>query len=491
MKSTIPGHSLGLLLAAALLVGAGCGRKAHEKTPAAPGQGRAAAGADRNGPDIETQIAAKWGKNLSALPAEKLILISPHSENIQYEFQRAYNLDYALRQGRRVEFEWRDVGGGTSTIVQYLRNVYAHADTSDIDVLWGGGEATFKMLKQEGVLHALQFPEGSDVLANIPAQWGGVELRDPDLTWCGSAMSGFGLLYNRQLVEMRGLKPPARWEDLGDPKLFGLVALADPSQSGSAAAAYEMIVQSAPSWPEGWAKLLAILGNAKRFYDSAGDAASAPGLGEALAATAIDFYGTLRVMEAPETLVYISPKGQTAFTPDPIAILKNPPHAALAQDFVNYVLSMPGQMLWALPVGQPGGPRRDVLGRQPIRTDVYASAAGRLLPWIANPYAAGSEMKVDFEMKKQRDDVLKRLVRAAAVDNRDGLRAAREKLIATGFPPDKVAEFNRLPADVADADGIQATAKKLLNPTETEKIVSAWQQFFREKYGRVAAAANP
>jgi len=340
MRDRFVGRLAVAAVAGLAMLAVGCRRaddgQAGDGTPPATAPGLAG---------IEAQIAAKWGKSLSALPAEKLVLISAHSENIQYEFQRAYSLDYALRHGRRVEFEWRDVGGGTSTIIQYLRNVYAHADSADIDLLWGGGETTFKMLKQEGALEPLALAEGSDILSAIPERLGGVELRDPDLAWCGSAVSGFGILYNRELLERRQLRPPARWEDLGDPRLFGLVALADPSQSGSAAASYEMIVQSAPDWPEGWARLLAILANAKRFYDSAGDAASAPGLGEALAATSIDFYGTLRVMEAPGTLVYISPKGQTAFTPDPIAILKNPPHRALAQDFVSFVLSRPGQLL--------------------------------------------------------------------------------------------------------------------------------------------------
>ena len=42
-------------------------------------------------------------------------------------------------------------------------------------------------------------------------------------------------------------------------------------------------------------------------------------------------------------LVYVSPTGQTAFSPDPIAILKNPPHPKLAQQFVDFMTSEQAQ----------------------------------------------------------------------------------------------------------------------------------------------------
>ncbi len=412
----------------------------------------------------------------------KLVLISPHSENIQQEFTAAFSEHHAAAYGSRVEIEWRDVGGGTSAIVQYLRNVYRRAETADIDILWGGGEEPFTALAEEGVFQPLALAADGPVLAAIPERFGGVRLRDEQLRWCGSAISGFGFLYNRQLLALRKLPIPRQWEDLGRPEMFGLVALADPTQSGSAAAAYEMIVQTEAEWPAGWAKLLKVLANANRFYDSAGDAANAPVLGEAMVATSIDFYGAVRVKGSPETLVYLSPSGQTAYSPDPIAILKNPPHGELAQRFVDFVLSPAGQALWAVRPGELGGPQRYDLGRQPIRTDVYELYAGRMSPWIANPYQAGHEMVVDLEMKMLRAEVLKLLVRCAAVDNLAGLKAARRQLVEAGEPAVLLAQFVALPAEVATREGLAEVAKRLSLPAEAERIGSAWQSFFRDKY---------
>ncbi len=456
----------------ALLFAAGCG--GARQAPANP---RLTAADDQ-------AIMTAWGTPYAQLPVQHLVLISPHNENIQDEFGWAFSRYHALTYGSRVELEWRDVGGGTSTILQYLRNVYGRADTADIDLLWGGGEQTFERLAADNILTPLSL--STDTLTAIPATFGGIVMVDPDREWCGSAVSGFGFIYNRQLLDMRGLTPPAKWQDLGDPRFYGLAALADPTQSESMAAAYELIVQSAPDWPSGWARLLTVLSNAKRFYDSAGDAANAPSLGEAAVAACIDFYGALRVAEAPESIVYVSPEGQTAFTPDPIGILKNPPHPELAQRFVDFVLSVPGQALWALPAGHADGPVRNQLGRQPIRRDVYELYGGQLLPWIVNPYKSGNEMKLDISMKQLRDPVLKRLIRAAAIDNVEDLQAARRALIEAGSPPDAMARFAELPENVATAEGIARTAADLDDPAKAEIITSGWQQFFREKYRRIA-----
>ena len=435
---------------------------------------------------VQAEIVAKWHKRLDALPTVKLVLISPHNESIASEFSWAFVVHYALAQGKRVNLEWRDVGGGSTGIVRYLRNVYDHSDTAEIDVVWGGGQVEFQKLAGEGLLEPINF--APDALANIPATFGGLEMRDPNNLWCGSAVSGFGFIYNRPLLERAGVAPPKTWDDLAGGGCFGLICLADPMQSGSAAMAYEMIVQSAPTWPQGWAKLLGVLGNAKRFVDSAGAAANGPAMGEAPIATCIDFYGAIRVAEAPDMLVYVSPKGQTAFTPDSIAILKNPPSPELAQAFVNFVLSAKGQALWALKVGDPDGPVRNALGRQPIRSDVYDLHAGRFSPWTVNPYESGSEMKIDTEMLNIRFGVLRNLVKAAAVDNLQYLQIARRKLIETNFEPRRLAEFNRLPDNVQTREAVAKVARQLRDRTQAEKLAAEWQRFFRDKYLKVSAA---
>jgi len=432
----------------------------------------------------EKQVRQRFGKSLAELPTRKLIVVSPHNTDIEEEFEAAFSLHHAVARGQKVDIEWRDVGGGSTAILRYLRNVYANSDSAGIDIVWGGGDYNFQKMADEGILQPMRLSE--DVLANIPRTFSGLPMYHEGRLWCGSAVSGFGFLYNRRLLNRLGRRPPVSWDDLGEARFYDLLGLADPTQSGSAAATYAMIVQSAGNWPEGWAKLLRILGNAKKFYDGAGDAAEAPASGEAAVAACIDFYGANRVAKYPDTLVYVSPAGQTAFNPDPIAILKNPPNADLAQRFVDFVLSRRGQALWALRPGLPDGPLRSALGRQPIRKDVYTYYAGKFSSWIVNPYESGQAMPLDSELWDLSYGLLRKLVWAAAIKNRDGLKAAKKKLMETGFEARRLGEFNRLPENVATRKRLAETAARLRDEKQADIIVSEWISWFAEKYRRVA-----
>lgn len=432
----------------------------------------------------EKEVRENYGKSLKELPTVKLVVISPHNTDIEDEYESAFSLHHAARYGQKVDIEWRDVGGGSSAILRHLRNVYENSDRSGIDIVWGGGEYNFQRMADEDILQEMK--TGRDVLDHVPETFGGLRMVGREMRWCGSAVSGFGFLYNIPLLERMNLRPPEKWEDLGEERFYDLVGLADPMQSGSAAASYEMIVQSGGNWVSGWAKLLDILGNAKKFYTGAGDAAEALPSGEVAISTCIDFYGINRVTKYPGTLKYVSPKGQTSFNPDPIGILKNPPNPVLAQRMVDFVLSLEGQALWALPVGHPDGPVRTPLGRQPIRRDFYEKYAGDYLPQIVNPYAVGQGMTLDVELWSISYGVLRQLVWAAAVENLDGLRAAKKRLIDTGFEANRLERFHRLPENLATRERVADTASLLRDKKQMDIIVTDWVTFFRETYHHVA-----
>ena len=415
---------------------------------------------------------------------ETLVVYSPNNDDIKNEFERAFAEDYKARTGKTVAIEWRDVGGGGVSIVSALRNAYSGGKgTCEADILWGGGDQSAIMLAQDKLLEPLTLPK--DVTDNIPAQLAGVQMYDLHGGWCGTCLSAFGLLYNRQLLQRRGLAEPATWDDLGKGQYRDLLALADPTQSSSAAAAYEMIVQSSKDWPAGWAKLLAILGNANKFESSASDATRAVENGSAAIATCIDFYGQNSVASHKGQLAFVLAKGQTAFTCDPIAVLKGPPHPELAREFVAFVLSAKGQALWALKKGSPGGPVQKELGRQPIRRDVYDKHAADFLPLLANPYKLAGGMTLDVQLKQARGDVLNLLVRATAVDNAQGLKAARKKL--ADHPNDRalLEEYNRLPANVDTTDEIYNLADQIKDPAKADVLANQWDEFFRAKYRKI------
>jgi iron(III) transport system substrate-binding protein len=444
----------------------------------------------------EKLVQAKYGKAIDELPhdpaRDHLVIISPHNRDIKFEFEQAFILHRALHQGRRTTVEWRSVGGGGSQIVRYLANIYDQGvDSSGIDIFWGGGDYYFgKLARRHGsdapaVLAPMDIP--AEVRKQVPATLCGNDMISPENLWCGAAVSGFGILYNRTLLEWIHTDPPETWDDLGRADLADLVALADPTLSSSVVATFVLIVQSASDWPTGWAKLHAILGNTHAFYGGAGEAANAV-VTEAPIATCIDFYGMVRVNQYPQDLRYVPPKGQAVFNADPIAILRNPPHPQLAREFCNFVLSVPGQALWALPVGHPDGPVREALLRNPIRKDVYTIYAGQLCPEIVNPYQI--QTATDQKYMSGLFAVLRNLIKAGQIDNVHDLKRARQVLIEKQFPADLVAIWNELPPDLQSARDVAAASKKLSDTTQRDLLTTAWRDFFRAKYQRIIDAGG-
>src|SRR5690606_1545975 len=63
----------------------------------------------------------------------------------------------------------------------------------------------------------------------------------------------------------------------------------------------------------------------------------------------------------------------TATTADPISLIRNAPHEAIAVEFALWTLSPEAQRLWQRARGTEGGPHRFELRRMPIRSDMYTS----------------------------------------------------------------------------------------------------------------------
>ena len=156
--------------------------------------------------EVDKKVREMYGKSLAELPTVRLVAISPHNTDIEKEYEAAFSLYHAVKYGQKVDMEWRDVGGGSSAILKHLQNVYENSDRSGIDIVWGGGDYNFQVMVREGILQEMEM--GPDLLENIPSSLGGIRMYSPESRWCGSAVSGFGFLYNKSLLERLKLKPP-------------------------------------------------------------------------------------------------------------------------------------------------------------------------------------------------------------------------------------------------------------------------------------------
>ncbi|HZW10211.1 MAG TPA: extracellular solute-binding protein [Phycisphaerales bacterium] len=380
----------------------------------------------------------------AGLPA--LIIVTPHVPQIREEFARAFDEWRRREHGEGARLDFRSIGG-TSEIIRALQarynaalaaGKYTLSDTGevimepgsiDVDVMFGGGTFDHGRLKTGVTLRiddGRAPPRDVAVPMSVPAgfeqprldAWfgdnsiGAGTLYDPDQHWIGTALSGFGIVYNRDLTrELLGRDDLASFEDLADPRLAGWVALADPRQSGSVTTTIDAIL-SAYGWDRGWRVLRAISGNTRYFTNSSSKAPIDVSQGEAAAGLAIDFYGrtqsqvVMREGETPETarVGYVDPPGEVSIDADPVSILRAGPNPELARQFVEFCLSDEGQALWGFHAtstetgaGNPPdasgallGPRRFELRRMPIRRDFYARFAAHLIDKV-DPYQIVSD----------------------------------------------------------------------------------------------------
>jgi iron(III) transport system substrate-binding protein len=316
-------------------------------------------------------------------------------------------------------FQSSRLAPNASPSVKEARAAFLASDAGcGIDLFYGGGPSDFSKqaaagrLVDSGIvgLHPDWFTEES-----FPLTFGGEDNRDKNGLWFGAVLSSYGILFNRDSLKRLGFdREPQQWSDLCDPRLLGEVGLCDPTKSGSIAQAFQNVVQqqihlrvaalpafgtdgdrkeaTARAVRQGWIdglRLIQLAGaNARYFTDTSQKPPIDVGNGNCAAGLCIDFYGreqqeAVRRRGGGDRVGYVSPEGGSAYSVDPIALLRGAPHRAVAVAFMEFVLSLDGQKLWNFRTGTPGGPREYALRRLPVRRDFYLHR--EWLPYRTDP----------------------------------------------------------------------------------------------------------
>ena len=98
----------------------------------------------------------------------------------------------------------------------------------------------------------------------------------------------------------------------------------------------------------------------------------------AAAGMCIDFYGRFQSESVRKPGWHLThahtslPMGGSSVGVDTIGLMRGAPDAALAREFIEFVISPEGQKLWNWKVGTPGGPHKYALRRLPILPSLYA-----------------------------------------------------------------------------------------------------------------------
>ena len=415
------------------------------------------------------------------LPVKRLIIVSPHAEAIRREFARAFAQWTAETRGYLAEIEWLDQGGTTAAIKWVEDQFESSPGGIQVDIFFGGGCDPFLRFSQLGLLHQCSLP--AEVLAPIPQSHAGTEIYDPEQLWFGACLSGFGIVYNKAVLQALTLPEPREWADLGQPAFFSWVAGADPRQSGSIHMAFEIILQ-AYGWDEGWRNLTRMCANCRSFSRGASDVPLDVSAGEAACGMAIDTYGLRAVAEAGEDkMAFFLPQALTVINPDGIGVLKGAPEVELAELFVEFVLSERGQRIWMQRAGTPGGPHQHGLYRMPV----IPGLVERYRQYTAvhmDPYEFKSGVEFDLEKKNRRWGIVNSLIGACIIDVHKELAGAWRVL--NDLPADDPRLRALLEPPVSEEELLRMAEERWKDATFRAETVARWSDEAKNRYRRLA-----
>jgi iron(III) transport system substrate-binding protein len=503
--------------------------------------------------------------DLLAATDETLVVVSPHNEAVRHEFALAFARHYLEATGRSIRIDWR-LPGGTSEISRFLAGEYLAAfehawksagrpwdpevaagfdnprivpadDASKddpeqaarrfflesdigigIDVFFGGGAYDFERQAKAGRLvptGVIRDHPGWFTPESIPAVVSGEVFYDSEARWVGACLSSFGICYNTDSLARLGFdEVPAGWSDLTSPRFFKQVALADPTKSGSAAKAFEMVIQqqmqeaakrnggvSQEALAEGWAAGLALIqaasANARYFTDSAAKIPLDVSLGDAAIGMCIDFYGRFQseavaLPDGSSRLRYFTPVGGSSVGVDPIGLLRGAPNKPAAEAFIAFVLSEEGQRLWNFKVGVPGGPVKYALRRLPVRKELYAPefAAYRSDPDV-QPYEEAKLFTYHPEWTAPLFRVIGFVVKVACLDLHHELAAAWSAVVDAGFPPEATRVLSDMSAvSYERASGPVREALRSRNRIDEVRLSKELADTFRAQYAEAERLAG-
>ncbi len=454
-------------------------------------------------------LAGRSDAGATSPDRQSLIVITPHAEAIRSEFADAFSAWHQQHYGTPVFVDYR-IYGGASDIMRYFesakRTLFASLGTYKIDIVWGGGDYMFDHdLGSAGYLQGVALDP--QLLARAFAQptINGLplyDLKNNPPQWFGTALSSFGIVYNRDVLRHLRLPEPKTWKDLADPKYAGWILLADPTRSRAAQTAFMIVVERAMQdatdagesadvgWARGMGLIRQIAANARMFTDNGTIVPGIISSGEAAAGMAIDFQARSQVDAVQvgdvSRLGYIEPAGATAINPDPVAMVKGAEHPELAKHFIEFLLSEDGQRLWNTRAGAPGGPKRTSLRRLPIMKSVYDSPTN--FTDAVNPYISSGA----FNTRRDRtatSSIVADLIQMSCVDTLDELRQTRKMILTSPHAQELDRKLGLFPFDQQEALARQKR-KAAATPLEWIEMQRQWTQDFRNEYAQLQQDAQ-
>ena len=143
-------------------------------------------------------------------------------------------------------------------------------------------------------------------------------------------------------------------------------------------------------------------------------------------------------------------------------------------------MSEPGQKLWFLKRGVPGGPVHRQLNRFTVIPELYSKHRGDAAVTL-NPFEWRSDLVYDSAKASARWSILNDMVGAFVIDSHDLLRYAWEQAQKDGLTGEEIRRLSAIPVSERAAQELGMVWRK--DPELRIQKLSDWSEFTREKYG--------
>ncbi len=301
------------------------------------------------------------------LPEEgvTLTILTRHDVAIHAAYEDAFLATEFAQENNIIDISWK------TQQASFWDNVI---DAGGIDILWGGGPTIFDQMQREGYLGVMDSALMLEALSRVDDEIAGTDMKrvntDGDVVWVAAAISSFGFTVNHAFLDAHGLPTPNNWTHLASPIWGSLlpaktIAMGNAPKTTSNTRIYEIITQGM-GWDAGWVTMARMAGSARMYQGSVETQAAAENQDVGVAMS-IDFYGFSTQANNPDC-EYILPEGESIVNGDPIALCYNTEQQALAEGFIDWVLTAEGQSVWFTPG----------VNRMPVIVEAFETPVGLL-----------------------------------------------------------------------------------------------------------------
>jgi ABC-type Fe3+ transport system substrate-binding protein len=268
-----------------------------------------------------------------ALAADKLGWVGPVYTELAESLTRGFKDYYKKTYGKEVDITFVNPGGWPVC----LDKVRLWGGKPDADIFLGAGAPAHEIAKKEGLIVPYR-PKDWD---KVPAEWGGMKVKDADFYWTCFAPWIVTNLYNEKVLKKLRLPPPKTWNDLLNPIYRGNIVHTLPYASGTMHEAIEILIQGFGE-KEAWKYLRLLAAQLARFSTGSTDTTQLVGRGEIPIGIAQPQMNAMAARKDGYPVRDLLPE-KTILVPEAVALLKGAPNEATGKIFLDWLFSMEGQ----------------------------------------------------------------------------------------------------------------------------------------------------